>query len=485
MPNNIIQFTKSLVLFLIGIILSIFLGSRGLNGQSDPLPVGSDEFGYLHLAESIRNGTVFREHTERPFLPQLLSFLDAQGISKSRLTTVLGPLAYHLRDDKLINQYPPGTSFILSFLPKEVAKGEFGGVVAALSFVIILTSLMLIGLSVFESIGGALIVISILVFVPPWKIEFERINSLAPTFGMLIGAGILAKSRPLIATALLSASVLFRVANVVIVAAFVCWQLFHFRNKADLFNRAVRLFFIVLISGLGFYLLYVWRLIGSPFSPTYADVDTTFTAITKIPKYISYYLNLNKSWFLVHLILIWGQTPFSLGLFVTVANYAFFITHKVRLVYYPYASANFLLGLVIANVASRNGLRPIIKIGWLTAPILLLWIGIPQLPESANYHKAASVYSIINSEADVVWAELETGRIEYTTGVPTLRYPAADEEVRRLVISWLAKNNYRQAFVANDRGMTPAIVEGDLKSLGLEYINRESRFGRLFIVGNA
>lgn len=473
--------TKSFVLLIIGTTLSIFLGMRGLNGSSDPLPIGSDEFGYLHMAESIRSGRLFGEHTERPYLLPLQKYLIEQGVSLDQNTTSIGPLAYHLKDNHLINQYPPGTSLLLSFLPKEVVKQSFGAIVLVLTFLIVGTALKLVGLSILESLGGSLLLVSMMSVLPPWSQEFIRVNSLAPTFSLIIAAGILASSRPLLAAAFLSAATLFRVANVVVLAAFVSWYLFSFRDKPKFLNQAAKLFVVILISGLGFYLMYVWRLLGSPFAPTYAAIDTTFTDLSKIPRYIGYYFNPNKPWFLAHVLLIPFQVPFSLGIFVTCSNYLFFITHKVRLAYYPYASANFLLGLVVSNIISHKKIRPFLRSGWVIASLIVGFTGIPDLPSSSRYQEAAADYQNLYSQADVVWAELESGRIEYATGIPVLRYPAAATEIRRLIISWLAKNNYRQAFVVSDRGISVEAVETDLNSTSISWSSQKSKIGEILV----
>ena len=100
------------------------------------LPRGCDEFGYLHMAEAIENGKLLESHTYRPFIKDLTNHLNGLGFAKEDYAWVIVSHAYHLdaSSNKIINQYPVGTSALMSLFPKELRQYFFPVVIALLIY---------------------------------------------------------------------------------------------------------------------------------------------------------------------------------------------------------------------------------------------------------------------------------------------------------------------------------------------------------------
>jgi len=163
------------------------------------LPIGCDEFGYLYMAKAIDQGKVFQSPTSRPFDPGLINALKKTNFSLNDYMHVISPHAYHLDPAtfKIINQYPPGTSLLLSLAPWQAAKRWSPSIFALFSLVFLVLAISLSEgrLSFFGS-GLAVLIMTFLMMVDPFRSSFRDINSLAPTFGLLIGGGFFSKKSP-------------------------------------------------------------------------------------------------------------------------------------------------------------------------------------------------------------------------------------------------------------------------------------------------
>ncbi|MEE4247544.1 MAG: hypothetical protein V2I33_19225, partial [Kangiellaceae bacterium] len=119
----------AVLLITVGTVLKF---SRAL----EDIPVGCDEFGYLQLAESLEEGTEFGDHRERTYFQPLFDTLVESGFEPHEFTWMITPHAYHYDSDskKIINQYAPGTSFVLSLFPKNFRQRAFPALILLLWF---------------------------------------------------------------------------------------------------------------------------------------------------------------------------------------------------------------------------------------------------------------------------------------------------------------------------------------------------------------
>src|SRR5262249_16653647 len=144
-----------------------------------------------------------------------------------------------------------------------------------------------------------------------------------------------------------------------------------------------------------------------------------------------FYFAPSQAWLTLNVIALAGAIAFNASrerrrfalwaLLLVAWNYAFYVFHDVHIRYYPYASAMILFGLGLFALARvRPGmlrLTAVLCTASALIVIILLWprnVPAPtphQLEEVARYRQAFG-------RADVVWAEMSSGTIEYATGKP-------------------------------------------------------------------
>ncbi|GEM_PF-1120520 len=495
-------FTKMIIVQLLLSAVFLVIVSLKYASHHSALPVGCDEFGYLNLAKAIDTGTVLSNHVERPFFSGLLTFLGQEGIDRSLYENLIVPHAYHLKGEKVINQYPPGISTLLSFFPFEYRKIIFPGILIVVTAIPIIISLIVARAPPLLSFGILALSLGIVSFVYPFSLEFERINSVAPTYGLLFGAGLVFTTSPVLALVFISMTTIFRIANVLLIAPFFLYFLFINLKVFDLrsiIKRSLVGASIVLASGLGAYLVYVALLTGNPFLVTYGAVDTAFIPTGKFIRSLNFYIGLNRPWFVVHLVALFLLSVAALknkrmrslllfGLGISLLNYLFFLTHKVRVSYYPYGSASILVGLVLYSIF----LYEPTKFKKQLLSILILGVGIygsltfksSKFPSSDEFNRNISKFKNIFAHYEVVWAELRAGTIEYATDVPTFRYNWGDATTRRKIIKWLYDNKYNQAIWISDDRMKRDTVSKDLELLALPHTIVDTPLGQVVQIGN-
>ncbi|MDB9775645.1 hypothetical protein OAB47_05365 [Vicingaceae bacterium] len=136
--------------------------------------------------------------------------------------------------------------------------------------------------------------------------------------------------------------------------------------------------------------------------------------------------------------------------------YCYFILHAAKTPYYPYGLGLIVIGQIIENI-SRLDWRPSFVFTLLNSLILIGLVGIL----SDNYGKyEQSRKTPISLETDslkecfdsydVVWGEMQTGTVEYATGVPTMRFYWGTQLLRDKIMQWFQDNNYKQAIYLND-----------------------------------
>ncbi|MGB9005422.1 MAG: hypothetical protein WCB96_06855 [Candidatus Aminicenantales bacterium] len=458
------------------------------------------------MAKAISNGRLFQSHTERPFDKELISYLRNSRYDYREYAHLIGPHAYHLdaKKFKIINQYPPGTGLLLSIFPFDKRQIVFPVVNA-----FILIFCMLIAFKIKNSeisfYDLNLLVLIALIFFNTFALKdnFFWVNSIGPTYGILLAAGYLLDKKPGLSILFLGLSTIFRIANAILfIPFFIIYALKEGLSKfslKDVLLKPGRASFLFLGGGLWFYLVYVWILLGNPFASTYSYIDQAYTfQIKNIFGNAAFYFSFQNKWFLLHISILFlivvmrvfwkipGKWIFiSLGL--AVFNYVFYLLHEVKIFYYPFASSIVILGILLCQFEEKTKKKEfskIINIIGILAMLLSLNSSIREFPRQSlrkNFYDKVKIYTDRFSAYDVIWAELRSGTIEYTTGKASFRYQWGPQNVRDDVMRWLKSHGYRQAVWVSDLDMTiQENIEKDLLGVPLEYkVITSHEFGKL------
>ena len=492
---------------LCAILIAVTVYYR-FNRNAQEIPEGCDVFGFLHMSEAISSGQLFEEHTNRPFLPALINHLEELGYVYQDYAWVLAPHAYHVEkhNSKIINQYPPGTSLILSVFPKDRRQ-------AAFSMIAIMMMVLIPGLLIHRLIQDinernsayALIflLVAFSVITGPMLTEFTKVNSVAPTFGLLLAAGLVYEKKPRWAIFLVSLTILFRIANVLLIPPMFIYAVLgnhkiNFKDLSVYTGRGLKAFAAFFLSGFGLYIIYVFILLGNPLYPTYSEIDRRSIGADVLFDNLYYYFIENAAWFYMTLLALSGiiilfiqkkikPTLFWSLLSMPVIIYTFFIFHYIKTPYYPYAASVFIFGYLIVNLSALTqkylSAQRIIVISCIS---VFAVIGIK---ESINYfdntpmplQQQEEVYRQAFAEEQVVWAELKSSTVEYATGIPGMRIHWGQPKIVVDIMKWFWNNGHNQAILVSDLDLTAHELEALLTEKGISYKKEEnSELGIIF-----
>ncbi len=487
--------TKSIFLTILILIISVGFALRYIHAFEN-MPIGCDEFGYLHLAKAIDEGTTFQNHTSRPYLPELLQYLRAKGITENEIDFMVTPHAYHIipETNKVINQYPPATSIVLSLVSLPWRQLSFP-LIAILLFLIF--SLGAEKLNNGKQITVFPLLLSLFCYLmlvsAPFTTEFTRINSLAPTFGLLFAGGMLLKKRPLLAAFLIALTVNFRLGNLILILPAITFVPL---GK----KKIITLLKFCTVVGLAILpvLLYTYFQTGSIFTSTYATIDTSIKPVSGIFQNIKFYFDLNQKWLMVHLftlillglLVVFKRTPFGdfiKLLCIAICNYVFFSFHAVTMDYYPYASAMILMGFVAKSVSEfpiSQKLQTISSALALSVSFLILATGINKFRKQTHktYFESRQEYNSL-CNYDIVWADLYSGTSEYVCNNNGFRYGTSTPRARIAAIKFLQAKHYKQAILLNDISINADIALSEINNSGLSF-NRidDVKVGKILII---
>jgi len=244
------------------------------------------------------------------------------------------------------------------------------------------------------------------------------------------------------------------------------------------------------MSGLGIYLAYVFFLVGNPFTVTYSKLDQEFAVLHDVIENFQFYFINMAAWFYTHaviLLVLWfvsrlrgKQCWFWFAVILSIFNYTFYLLHKVQIDYYPYATALVSLGLVIgvADIERLSErLRTVLFVCGIVVCVLI--VGTSRIPRANPVQEHAMKirpYQTAFFDHSVVWAELRTGTVEYSTGSAGFRYNWGPDAVRKYILLWLRDRGYTQAIWVDDGGMVSlSEVEHFLSSNAIEYKQKSDK----------
>ena len=478
---------------LSSLILSLIFFTKFEKFHRSP-PWGCDSFGYLNSAKAVSSNTLFRDHVHRPFLEGLRNHLKANRDDFVSPMNILSPYAYHYDEPsgKIVNQYPPGTGLLLSIFPFD-RRASLSPPVS----VIILMSMLLLAFYIdsrsisLPDISISVITAAIFYFAPVFTQQYHYVNSLTPTFGILLAAGYLLAANSRAAFLLLGFSVLFRISNIIM---FLPLLLAHFYardirtpQKAGRELSGTLLYFFA--GGFGFLLLYNMALLERVALSAYSSSDLSHNL--KIFDNMVFYLSLRQPWFMLHIILLSLVTfnTFILkipkkwlifSLLLTAYNYSFYFIHDVVIHYYPHASALLIMGILIYQYRRKfntSGLRYYLLIPGIILLLLPLNTLLKCLIPTWKIHPKVvreehRAYADCFSEYDIVWADLYSGTIEYAASIPSFRYANSTKDARQDIMQWLDAAGYKQAIWKTDlekSHITGEYILQDLSESGLEH----------------
>lgn len=488
-------------------VLILFFGIGTMLKKSsshEEMPIGCDEFGYLNLAKTIAKGEEFKYPLNRDYLPELLDTLRKQNISDAEINWMLSPHAYHIvpGTSQVVNQYPPGTSRLLSFFPISWRKISFPFIVM-FGFILIaflasrFTSVM--EWNLFDLLFPLFLFVSTV--SAPFTTEFARVNSLAPTFGLLLAAGMLLRYRPLLACFLIAFSINFRIVNGLMLIPVLLFLPFR-SSKQEAWVRT-NLFLLMKFGLLALIAIlplaiYNYRLLGNPFAITYSSIDTDVNTFSLFLHNLCYYMNLNNHWFRVHLIALisvlllnhfrkTGASSILKLITFMLLNYLFFAWHKVSMDYYPYASAMILLGWCFAEL-SRVELP--VKFRWASVSTAIIISAIVLMggwmkykkTDHISFEQAEQKYAAL-CDADIVWCDLYSGTAEYVCVNNGFRFATTTPRARKIVLKYLHRKQLSQLLVPEDIPMEEALILEEIKNAGLEYsVSHDPFLGKLILI---
>jgi hypothetical protein len=457
---------NSRYVFIALIILATVGVTARFSHLHEDIPIGCDEFGYLNLASAMEEGITYSHHRDVPWLTGLLDTLRNSGITEPEITWMIAPHAYHLLTgtNQVINQYPPGTSFVLRWLPLHLR-----GVLFPLA-----TMLLIIGAIRFaaaklwgKEINGFHIFFTAFLFLTtvsaPYLTEWTRINSLAPTFGLLMAAGMLLRSYPILSVLLIALSVNFRLANLLMILP--VWFFMQVPLSKLFTSGRTWLFGLIAFAGILPLLIYNYLLTGNPFAVTYAQPDTAFVGWDDVKNSMTYYFTTGQLWFVVHIVVAGFVILLSLirridfatmmaVLSFPLLNYLFFIFHQVRVDYYPYASAMIITGFLFAEAGKIKLKGKKQKWGGWLVVALALFLAVSGVmryfrKDHVDYKTAAEIYSSL-CVYDIVWCDLLSGTTEYVCGNNGFRFGTTTPRARKIALQYLKNQGYRQAILLDD-----------------------------------
>ncbi len=425
------------------------------------LPTGCDEFGYLQLAET------FNGQPSPAVRDSLGAHLHALEIPYQDYAWLITPHAYHyaVAAQSAVNQYPPATSALLALFPKESRQTSFPGWIAITLFLGVFLALRATKITPSIAIALAGIVATSALFLPPISIELGRINSLAPTFGLLLAAGICWKKHPYITIACIAATLPFRIANAVIIPVAII-SLTHFNTWKGALKQLTLQGAIVSIGAL-IILGYQFFIFGDPLHPTYSSIDQA-TTVASFWKNLNFYAVQEPYWLFVHvavsiaLVVLHQFNAVSKNTILAFhalasLNYVFYLFHEVAIYYYPYASAVIGAGMAIYGLAKWVPVRITTHQG--TFGILLIYAaGVFSQPTRTNTVSTAQQhYSACFSSNTVVWSELRSGTVQYAAGAIGMRYLWGSDQARLESVLWLQQRGLKQYIWHNE--FSPEQVE--------------------------
>lgn len=500
------KYFKYPVLILYTIVLMSLFYTEYSNRLTQ-LPAGCDEFGYMNIAKAFSQGTLFKDHAERPFDKGLLEYLRHSSFDYGSYEYLICPHAYYLHKGmfRITNLYPPGTGMVLSVLPFDKRKTASPAVFALLLvFFLIFAFTIKSGKLSFLAINMTAVVAVIAFMSSCFSrgfTNYDTVNSVAPSFGILLAAGYLLDKKPGIAIALLGTSVLFRIANIIFIVPFMFIYLGKGISLAGYFSKdtmikAIKAVGLFLAGGAGLYFLYVWARFGNPFSPTYpyaaSEAASGLALFKNIPEGLSYYISFRGRWFMSHVLIlvlmawmgIFKKMPVKwiiIALIISLYNICFYLIHPNRTDYYLYGSAMIIGGILLTYVEAY--LRNTLKAGRIVNYAGIMVIGgaalfsalrFPRQDFRQQFNDQIRAYNDCFSGYDVVWANDRSGTVEYATGKAAFRYQwaAGADNTRKAVMSWLYEHGYRQAIWESDleKGFLDTVdVEAELKSISIDY----------------
>lgn len=475
--------------------------------QHEKLPTGCDEFGYLNMAKAFSNNNAFNDHASRPFLKDLINTFKQNGINETEYIWMVIPHAYHFSDKtngKVINQYAPGTSYLLSWIPIAFRKIIFPFIVMFLTFMI--PFIVVVALKKTNPLP-ALLALTLLMLLlslsTPFITEIARVNSLAFTFGLFIVAGLTARNHPLIALFFIVLSANFRVINLLMLLPLFFFfiplfvEMIKTKKWKTLLTFILKSISISLIAILP-YLYYVVNLLGNPLLPTYPSHDTDFNGIHDLLSNFLFYFSYKESWFLAHVaavVILLFQVKlkqltfkeFLLWLLFPIINYLFFSFHKVQMSYYPFASVFILFGAIIFNF-SQNNIKLLYKKYIIILPLLFSIImcvdGIVRYSKKEHITFKDELKNYLPlCNYNVVWGEMLSGTAEYACNNNGFKYNFGTPKAREIALKFLRDNYYTQVIICNDVPIDFEKLKEELTLFKIDFeIQETSSLGKLIII---
>lgn len=519
----------SISLCLFGVL---FLGCI-LFGRYD-IPYGCDEFGYLQLAQALEEGRVFEPDPRKAWLPELLKHLEAEGHTAEQYGFLLMPHAHHVLPAnaegvcKAINQYPIGTSFLLSLVPRNLRTALVPALAFAVMWCLFAAASFVEGRGTFAShalvpwVGGVILGY----WMYGYSLELYMAHSIGLAWPFLLAIGFTMERRPVLACAIAGLSLTIRMTNILalgavgVIVLLMLWQGLRRREGWGVLLLPAKCLAVFVLCAAPAW-LYPWLLLGSPFASTYSHIDTSAPSLFSIEalgavlaKTVPFYFQTHSFWAWLALGALtvvtgwnllfsrgarewWGLLACWLG---SLAIYGFFLLRPITVTYYPAVAGLVVTGVVLRRVADAVGIRRhgLLAPG-LLAVLLCVMCLMPYTTKGAKIASHAGGAVVRNYDAlmpaqahreaigpgQVVWGELFTGTAEYVHPTASgMRWVWGPDATRAATMRWLHANGYWQTIYLFDilehgQNMKRQYVINFLDDMGLPYASRQTQLGEV------
>ena len=439
------------------------------------VPYGCDDFGYLRQAKLfVEHGFILGLDTSMndPAAKLVVELSKNSGIPAKEWYQGVGPHAHHYKvlTDKIIDQYPPGTGFFMSFFPEgQRNKGWLllaGGLVIGFAWTVSVVARGEIMAASLAAVCGA-VILPILVRIGS-SIPVTTGLSVVLCFllGVMLTKDLLPWAHPVLALAcglVFGALVDVRLPNALIFPG-ILLCLCSRRQRMVLSLAAFGLGAAAALTPLG------WANIinaGGLLHATYSSIDASSPVfnLAQITKAARFYMLKSEARFLLPLALFcialsWRRSRIAAyaGLIVIASEIAYFFTHEVLTTYYLLPGLYFAIFLCLISIApsSRRWL-----FGGLGSAIFALCVSLLVVQFSSTHlpFQLPGPGQAAELKKGVVWAEVSGGLFGYYLDIDTPKIRWTPKELQYSLIEKVRKKGMRQFFVDDCPDMDASIKE--------------------------
>ncbi|MEO5667316.1 MAG: hypothetical protein ABIR96_04580 [Bdellovibrionota bacterium] len=424
-----------------------------------PFPDGCDSFGYMRLAqilrEAVSSGHAPDYTIHHPQIDALRTAFAASSFPVAEWSEALAPQAHHDNPARgtIGIQYPPGTGLVLAPFSPERAPVRYSQ-----SLVILLFLFGAGVLLIFYRRGKTEAALPLVFAAASTMILCDTVKHYSYSIQasipfLIVGLVLLARSRDskkardvIVAAFALSLACLCRLP---IVFHFVGWFLLAAPSLRWIFAGAFGVIFGAAT------LLYNWHVTGNPFTPTYGPIDNAAPSLSTIGTNLSYYFVGGGNqfvWAVIVMTLIaipalaksgrWKNGVLPLVALIGVPL-GYFLTHAIHWSYYmhpTWLSAVWVLALAASIDLPKFSKRFATGIVVLGSVVILTALPLGKWTSHESHRTSSISESLIPTLHDDrawIWSDFSSGSFWYYWKKPSQKMNFASPELQIWTEAWI------------------------------------------------